>query len=307
MKKLTHLQYIDRLHTKHDNNIEILSDYVNSSNKIHARCNICQHEWYVNPRSLINGHGCPECGKLVAKNTVKWNITTDDFINKLNKYTSSVEVLSEYLSAIKPIQVKCKICDYKWSSSPYRLLKGEHCYTCGHKNKGLKHRKSHEWYVSKIDEYHSGTIEIIDTYQTGKHDITFRCNICDEIQSKMARRLLSRGCKYCCLSKGEKKIKRLLKSNGIKFEPQYSFADLNNGRLKFDFAIFDNSKLSHLIEYDGEQHFRPVSYFGGQPRYDIQVINDTLKNEYCRDNDIKLIRIPYMKYASLTVSDLFLY
>ena len=59
-------------------------------------------------------------------------------------------------------------------------------------------------------------------------------------------------------SYGEILIKNILINNQIDFKKEYSFNDLlseKNIPLRFDFAIFKDGKLSHLIEYDGEQHF----------------------------------------------------
>ena len=48
-----------------------------------------------------------------------------------------------------------------------------------------------------------------------------------------------------------------------------------------------------LIEYDGDQHFKPIKYFGGEEKYNILKNNDEIKNEYCKTHKINLIRIPY--------------
>lgn len=58
----------------------------------------------------------------------------------------------------------------------------------------------------------------------------------------------------CVHSANEQKIIKLLLDNNIQFATQYTFADLkgkNGGSLRFDFAIFKNNQLSHLIEYNG--------------------------------------------------------
>jgi hypothetical protein len=50
----------------------------------------------------------------------------------------------------------------------------------------------------------------------------------------------------------------MLNDNNIEFASQYTFPDLiglNGGKLRFDFAIFHNGVLSHLIEYNGIQHY----------------------------------------------------
>jgi hypothetical protein len=78
---------------------------------------------------------------------------------------------------------------------------------------------------------------------------------------------------------------------------QYKFDDCKNiNQLSFDFGILDNDdNLLMLIEYQGEQHYRPKGYFGGEDKYNQQLINDQIKRQYCKDNNIKLIEIPYTK------------
>ena len=68
----------------------------------------------------------------------------------------------------------------------------------------------------------------------------------------------------------------------------------------FDFLI----ENTYLIEYDGEQH-----YFGWS--YDIEDLKiqqqrDEYKNQWCKDNNIPLIRIPYTKLDTLCIEDLML-
>ena len=48
-----------------------------------------------------------------------------------------------------------------------------------------------------------------------------------------------------------------------------------------------------IIEYDGEQHFRPVERFGGEEAFKQTQQADLNKNKFCLDNKIKLIRIKY--------------
>lgn len=52
------------------------------------------------------------------------------------------------------------------------------------------------------------------------------------------------------------------------------------------------------IEYDGEQHYKPINFNGcsneqAQKIYLELIKNDEIKNKYCLDNNIQLIRIPY--------------
>ena len=78
---------------------------------------------------------------------------------------------------------------------------------------------------------------------------------------------------------------------------QYSFKDClsnNNHLLFFDFAIFNQqNNLVALIEYQGEQHYFPISCFGGVERLEKQQENDNIKKEYCKKANIPLYYINY--------------
>ena len=52
-------------------------------------------------------------------------------------------------------------------------------------------------------------------------------------------------------------------------------------------------KLIALIEYQGEQHFEIVDFFGGAKKFERQQMNDERKRSYCKNKRIPLIEIPY--------------
>lgn len=113
-----------------------------------------------------------------------------------------------------------------------------------------------------------------------------------------------------CLTRsiGEENIENILKENRIRFKPEYIFLDLKSDRdgyLRYDFAILDlNNYPIRLIEFDGEQHCRPVDIFGGEEKFKIQQENDILKNKYALFHNIPLVRIPYSLRNNLTIQDL---
>lgn len=96
----------------------------------------------------------------------------------------------------------------------------------------------------------------------------------------------------CVKSKGEEKISKILNKNGISFVRQYTHKNcVYKHLLSFDFAIFKNNHLICLIEYDGKQHFEPIEFFGGEEGFKEQQIRDEVKNNFCKNNNIPLIRI----------------
>ena len=118
----------------------------------------------------------------------------------------------------------------------------------------------------------------------------------------VAGRLLRRGCPKCNFSKGELLISKILKELNINFKEQYIFGGLkteDNGTPKFDFVLFENDKIKQIIEYDGEQHFKIVKRWGGIKRFERQQKIDNFKNDYCKDNNIEMIRIPYTELKKI--------
>lgn len=107
----------------------------------------------------------------------------------------------------------------------------------------------------------------------------------------------------CIQSFGERKIIQLLRENDINFSTQYTFSDLvgpKGGKLRFDFAIFKNNSLYELIEFDGRQHFDgPDGTWKNSYSLEDLQIRDNLKNEYCKKNNIKLVRISYKQLSKL--------
>lgn len=101
----------------------------------------------------------------------------------------------------------------------------------------------------------------------------------------------------CMISVNEGKIADMLSNANIVYKQQYRFKDLTStGRscdqLMFDFAIFNSDTLLYLIEYDGQQHFNK-KHAWTENGFETTRLNDTLKNKYCFDHSIPLIRIPY--------------
>jgi len=90
------------------------------------------------------------------------------------------------------------------------------------------------------------------------------------------------------MSAGEKRIADYLKRKGIKYKYQKRYEDCRDkNTLPFDFYL---PQYNTIIEFDGYQHYFEVKKFGSL-KYTQH--HDAIKNKYCSDNDINLLRIPY--------------
>lgn len=175
---------------------------------------------------------------------------------------------------------------------------------------GCKRYESHNGIDETGNQYGKLTVLYRSDRTDGTH-IFWHCkcecgNECD-VNGTYLRAGVSTNC-GCTRSVGELKINNILKENNINFKREYTFSDLlgtGGGRLRFDFGILDNSdNLLYLIEYDGIQHYEPNCF--GKNKDDFKILKkyDMIKDEYCKKNNIKLIRIPYTKLATLNISDL---
>lgn len=128
-----------------------------------------------------------------------------------------------------------------------------------------------------------------------------QCGRYTEVYANNLKRGNSQTCGFCLeKSHGNIKIEKILSNANIEFEREQRFdtcRDINE--LPFDFYVMK----AYLIEYDGIQHFEDV---GGY--FDLELIkkHDKIKNEWCKENNIPLIRIPYTIYDELCLEDLLL-
>lgn len=111
----------------------------------------------------------------------------------------------------------------------------------------------------------------------------------------------------CIKSKGQLKISTLLINNNIPFEKEKQFETCiyskQNTKPRFDFYVNNE----YLIEYDGKQHFQS-SQSGWDTLEQLKLTKkrDAFKNQWCKNNNIPLIRIPYTHYDDLCIEDLLL-
>ena len=111
----------------------------------------------------------------------------------------------------------------------------------------------------------------------------------------MPNKILRRrtGCPKCNSYHNEKSLDSILEKWGLKYSVQKRFKDCKDKNvLPFDRYLKD---FNVLIEYDGEGHFYPIprGKSDGIDNFNKTQRHDKIKNEYCKKNNICLIRIPY--------------
>ncbi len=177
--------------------------------------------------------------------------------------------------------------------TPNTLLSGEGCPKCS----GLM-RKTQEEFVEEMRLKHP-TITVIGEYVNNRTKVKCFCNECETYFFSAPHTMLSNGngCPNCTTSRGENRIKEWLNNNEVKYSFQHVFKECKDVRvLPFDFYI---PSLNMAIEYDGIQHFEPKDFFGGEESFNKLKKHDSIKSNYCMENNIRLLRIPYFQYDEI--------
>lgn len=151
-----------------------------------------------------------------------------------------------------------------------------------------------------------GALTVIDNVTNhGKNRWKCKCD-CGSIIYTDTNHLRSGNTKSCgCIkSHGQRAIALILTENNISFETEKAFDNCRNVETnypyKFDFYVNNQ----YIIEYDGVQHFKHNSFFS-MSLEEVQT-RDLYKNEFCKQQKIPLIRIPYTHLEQLNIKDLLL-
>ena len=123
------------------------------------------------------------------------------------------------------------------------------------------------------------------------------CGTEHEVAGNMLKAGISQSC-GCLRSHSivEDLVRKCFDDLGIEYVGNKTYPDLKGprgGNLSFDFLVLKNGKPVCLLECQGEQHYKPVAFFGGQTEFEEQMRRDLLKREYAMKLHIPLIEMPY--------------
>lgn len=248
---------------------------------------------------------CLRCGKIYTKkkaNHLYENKTLcqkcfsakdskmRDWILSFFEETKDFELVSWNNNTASNLRIKCKTCGREFKKSAANIYKKDKetiCPYCG--NNGFPVLK--EDFLKEMKEEGKIDYEIIE-YSAKKNPVVLR-HKCGYTFSQLGFNFLkSKGCPLCYKNKykGEEKIKGWLIEHSIAFEEQKRFKNQEIGNCSYDFFL-PEQKI--LIEFQGEQHYYPIIFFGGQQGFETQKKNDKRKLEYAIKNNYKILYIPY--------------
>ncbi len=235
---------------------------------------------------------------MIIKNFENFDWTPTEYISPTNKFIKDAKSLYgdkfdyskvDYYSSTIPVKIICPK-HGEFERKPYLFLSGHNCRNCQRE----KNRLSTDEFVKRAIAKHGNKFDYSKVdYKGGLEPIIISCKKHGDFTQIPEQHIAGSGCPYCNESRGEKDINLILKNNNIDFIRLKRFDDCisdRGRRLIFDFYL---PKYNMCIEYDGRQHYEPVNYFGGLESYNRLKLLDSIKDKYCDDNNIKLIRVSY--------------
>lgn len=226
-------------------------------------------------------------------------LTYDIFVKKSNhkhnfKYDYS---LVEYQNDKIKVKIICLIHGV-FEQRPDHHLKGFGCKYCGYWFNKNKQTKSTSTFIKQASDKHNNKYNYsLINYKNNHTKIKIICPVHGVFEQQPNNHLNGDGCKKCRNSKGETKIENFLIKNDVKYIKQYVFEHCKNiNPLPFDFYLTD---YNICIEYDGEQHFKPRWYDKNNDEFFNRQKRDNIKNKFCEENGVKLLRIGYKNFNNI--------
>lgn len=268
---------------------KVLGEYKGHRTKVLLMHKVCGHEWKAMPNHFQQGRRCPRCAGNIKMTTSEFKRRVHDLVG--NEYT----VIGEYKNARSYIKMKHNKCGHEYDVFPDSFSRGVRCNECMRPY----HYKGTEGYKKRIFDLVGNEYEVIGEYITIKDNVKMKHTLCGTEFNPTPENFIGNGtrCPVCTSSRGEVAISDYLRNNRIEFVHQAIFDDLKDIRhLRLDFYL---PKTKHVIEYDGEQHFKPIEAWGGESFLEEVKRRDGIKNSYAKKNGLNMIRIPYWEFDNI--------
>jgi DNA-directed RNA polymerase subunit RPC12/RpoP len=235
----------------------------------------------------------------------------DNWISQNERSFIMLSEKSKYETCNSLLIFKCSLCLEEWDMDWEHIISGQGCPYCSGKRIIWKNsiEATHPGYLCEWN-YEKNTIKPSEISRGSGKMVWWKCHNCSyEWQNTPDTRIgMGVGCPNCWISRGELKILSILMEKDINYIREYRFNDCKFiNTLEFDFAIFsdrEKKELKLLLEYQGEQHYWPVDFANrgsdwAKENFDKGQKRDAIKEKYCEDNGITLVKIPYWNFNDI--------
>jgi hypothetical protein len=252
--------------------------------------------------SLVEIRGSiKNCGSLERfSNTNPYTI--DNIRNWIKISKAPYELVNEeYVYAIKrTLLLRCSDCHSEWLTCWAAMMTGAGCpYCCGKK---INNTNGFGYLYPELLEEWDFEKNEVSPFEISPHShklVYWKCKSCSfSWKTRTSKRIVENtGCPKCNFSKGEVAVENILTEKHVDYFAQQCFLDCKMKRKPMTFDFYIPSK-NIVIEFQGEQHYRPIDFAGrgsewAEKMYKENIARDNFKREYCKARGIKMVEIPY--------------
>lgn len=283
-KAKTHEEFVAEVNALFGDEYTIVGTYQHSAVKIEVRHNSCGNLYKVRPDNFVR-RLCPKCARKK---------THEEFVREVyalvgDEYT----VVGTYEGSRKKVLMKHNSCGNEWEARAVGFINtGRRCPECK-----WNVLKTTEKFKEDVHEVVGSEYVVLGEYVHSHDKILMKHRTCGFEYEVAPNNFLNKGsrCIVCLESKGEATIAKFLDSQNIEYDREFSIKYAKSKRpLRLDFLVGNVA-----IEYDGELHYKAIKHFGGEDSLTETQRRDRIKDKYCADNGIPLIRIPYWDFDNI--------
>lgn len=303
----THKEIAAYWHPTKNNGLTPFDITFGSRKKVWWLCENNEHGWKTTISNRIK-YKCPYCSSKTPKKSPSKSkrilaIIRPDLISEWHPIKNlSLTPFDVTVGSSKKVWWLCEKNGHEWQSKIlHRTITNSGCPYCTNKKVAqsnclavLHPNISCSWHPTKNLD-----LTPFDVVAGTDKKVWWVCESCKHEweTSVRGRTIKGSGCPSCLESNGEKRVEIILNEIKINYEIQKRFDKCKNiKKLSFDFYL---PQYNALIEYDGEQHFKSMDFFGGNKSFVETQKRDKIKNSFTLENNIPLLRIPYTKFDSI--------
>jgi hypothetical protein len=289
MHKDNLLEFIEKSKVKHGNYYSYDKvNYVNDKTPVEIICPI-HGVFFQVPKKHKLGKGCKNC--RIKEWNEKRKMTSSQFILKALSIHGEKYAFNDldYIGYHKKIIVTCSI-HGNFSIVAKDFLAGCGCKLCGIIKRNQSLALSFEEFDTRAKSMHGDKYQYdCKDYFSTNIKLKMHCPIHGYFYQLPRDHIRGHGCPLCKESRGERQIRFILGKYQFRFKSQFRFENCRNKLpLPFDFAIWIDDLINFTnCEIKNKEIFESIQ------------LNDNIKKNWCLDNDIFLLVIPYFQYKNI--------
>ena len=273
-------------------NIEMIGEYYGMETPTKFRClkENCKKEWTTTPSRIIYQER--GCSGINCKKSKK--LTEEEVFRRLS--LKKIKTKSKYSGFDKLMNFECGVCSEVWTTNAGSVLRKNkstgcpNCSNCKRVTNEMSDERTKNMPVKRM-------ADIVNI----KTPIPWLCTNpnCGNIWPSAPSTIwFGSWCEYCSKGKREKYVRQLIMGNFILGKISKKRYFINNHRRYPDFTIEREGKENIVVEYNGQQHYRPVRFGGislkrAEKKYKAQVARDKDVDDYFKSLNIPIIWIKY--------------